>query len=366
MKKIMVTQSSIAPIEEYTEEIKSIWKSKWMTNMGEKHEFLQTQLENYLSVDNVMLCTNGHSALEVAIQALNLSGEIITTPFTFISTTNAIIRSGCTPVFCDVDPITYTIDVNKIESLITEKTSAILPVHVYGQVCDVEGIQKIADKYNLMVLYDAAHAFAVRYKGRGIAEFGNASIFSFHATKVFNTIEGGAICFSDKILKDKINCIRDFGIRDSENIQFVGTNAKMNEFSAAMGLCNLRHVDEEIEKRKKVYERYINNLGDICGLKLPFHQQNVIMNYAYLPIIIDETKFGQSRDELCETLADKNIYARKYFYPLTNQYECVLAHCSKGNTPIADYLSKRVVTLPMFADLNIDDVDYICKLVKKI
>lgn len=364
MKKILVTKSSMPPYEEYIEEIRDIWDSHWLTNMGVKHEQLQKKLCEFLSVSNVLLCTNGHNAIEVAIQALGLSGEIITTPFTFISTTNAIIRMGCKPIFCDVNPNTYTIDVNKIEELITERTSAILPVHVYGNVCDVEAIDKLARKYNLKVIYDAAHAFGVKAYGKGIAEFGDASIFSFHATKVFNTIEGGAICFENPDLVKSITQIRDFGIRDNENIDYIGTNAKMNEFSAAMGLCNLRHLDEEIEKRKNVYKTYKTELVGIPGIKLSDCQKDIKNNYAYLPIIVNEAKYGHDRDNLVDLLAKDKIYARKYFYPATNAYNCVLKHCDKGNTPVAEYLSNRVLTLPMYADLEIEDVKNICSIVR--
>lgn len=262
MKKIFVTKSSIAPFDEYVKEIKDIWETRWMTNMGEKHNLLERQLEEFLDVKNVALCVNGHSALEMCIEAMNLKGEIITTPFTFISTTNSIIRMGCAPVFCDIDPVTYTIDANKIEDLITDKTVAIMPVHVYGNVCDIEEIDRIAKKHNLKVIYDAAHTFAESYKGKGITSYGDASILSFHATKVFNTIEGGAICTNDDDLKKKIQILRDFGISGDENIDLVGTNSKMNEFAASMGICNLRHIGEELAKRKIVFDRYNLNFDD--------------------------------------------------------------------------------------------------------
>lgn len=250
-QKILVTRSSMPELEEYVEEIRDIWKTHWLTNMGEKHRRLQRELKDYLKVENVELLTNGHMALEMAIQAMNLQGEVITTPFTFASTTHAIVRNGLTPVFCDIDPQNFTLDVSKIEALITDKTCAIVPVHVYGNMCDVEAIEEIAKKYGLKVIYDAAHAFGVTYKGKGAGSFGDASCFSFHATKVFNTIEGGAVCFKDKELGRRLYNLKNFGIRDEETVESVGANAKMNEFQAAMGLCNLRHVDEEIGKRKK-------------------------------------------------------------------------------------------------------------------
>ena len=232
--------------EEYMEAIKPLWESRWLTNMGANHEELAKRLCEYLKVPNISLFVNGHMALELTLQAMDLEGEVITTPFTFASTTHAIVRSGLTPVFCDIDPENYTIDITKIEELITPKTCAIVPVHVYGNVCDLDAIDDIAKKHGLKVIYDAAHAFAVEYKGKGIGDFGDASMFSFHATKVFHTIEGGAIATSDKELMDRLWMLKDFGIRDEEVVDGIGANAKMNEFCAVMGLCNLDHIDSEI------------------------------------------------------------------------------------------------------------------------
>ena len=342
IKKILVTRTSMPPYEEYINEIKDIWDSHWLTNMGPKHNLLEKLLKEYCGVDNISLFTNGHNALELCIQAMNLSGEVITTPFTFASTTHAIVRNGLTPVFCDVNPVDYTIDVSKIEDLITDKTSAIIPVHVYGHVCDVEAIEYIAHKYGLKVIYDAAHVFGVRYKDKGIGSFGDASMFSFHATKVYNTIEGGAICYHDKELGHELYKLRDFGIKDAETIDGVGSNAKMNEFVAAMGLCNIRHVDGEILKRKAVVECYRENLSGVEGLQLPPIQKNVKPNYAYFPIIIDEKMFGTTRNEVCDTLAANNIFARKYFYPLTNAFDAYHDKFDPNQTPVALHLSKRV------------------------
>lgn len=352
------------PYEEYINEIKDIWDSHWLTNMGPKHNLLEEKLKKYCSVENISLFTNGHNALELCIQAMNLSGEVITTPFTFASTTHAIVRNGLTPVFCDVNPVDYTIDVNKIEDLITDKTSAIIPVHVYGHVCDVEAIDRIAHKYGLKVIYDAAHVFGVRYKGKGIASFGDASMFSFHATKVYNTIEGGAVCYHDKELGHELYKLRDFGIKDAETIDGVGSNAKMNEFVAAMGLCNLRHVDAEIKKRKAVVESYRENLSGVEGVLLPPIQENVQPNYAYFPIIIDEKKFGATRNEVCDKLAANNIFARKYFYPLTNAFDAYHGKFDPNLTPVALHLSKRVLTIPLYADLALEDVERICRVIK--
>lgn len=364
MKKILVTQTSMPPYEEYINEIKDIWESHWLTNMGPKHNLLESKLKEYLSVDNISLFTNGHNALELCLQAMNLSGEVITTPFTFASTTHAIVRNGLTPVFCDVNPLDYTMDVTKIEALITDKTTAIVPVHVYGHVCNVEEIERIAKKYGLKVIYDAAHVFGTRYKGQGIGGFGDASMFSFHATKVYHTIEGGAICYHNEELGRELYKLRDFGIKDAETIDGVGSNAKMNEFVAAMGLCTLRHVDGEIAKRKAVYECYMENLAGVDGLQLPPIQKDVQPNYAYFPIIIDEKKFGTTRNEVFAKLAENNIHARKYFYPLTNAFDAYHGKFDSNATPVALHLSKRVLTIPMFADLPLEDVKRICEITR--
>ena len=364
MKKILVTQTSMPPYEEYIEEIKDIWESHWLTNMGPKHNLLESKLKKYLTVDNISLFTNGHNALELCLQALNLSGEVITTPFTFASTTHAIVRNGLMPVFCDINPLDYTIDVTKIERLITDKTTAIVPVHVYGHVCNIEEINRIAKKYGLKVIYDAAHVFGVRYKGIGIGNFGDASMFSFHATKVYHTIEGGAICYHDDELGHELYKLRDFGIKDAETIDGIGSNAKMNEFVAAMGLCTLRHVDEEIAKRKKVVECYRTHLGGIDGIQLPPIQENVESNYAYFPIVIDEKKFGSTRNEIFETLAENNIHARKYFYPLTSAFDAYHGIYNVNETPIALYVSKRVLTIPLYSDLEIEDVERVSNIIR--
>lgn len=364
MKKILVTQTSMPPYEEYINEIKDIWESHWLTNMGPKHNLLESKLKEYLSVDNISLFTNGHNALELCLQAMNLSGEVITTPFTFASTTHAIVRNGLTPVFCDVNPLDYTMDVTKIETLITDKTTAIVPVHVYGHVCNVEEIERIAKKYGLKVIYDAAHVFGTRYKGQGIGGFGDASMFSFHATKVYHTIEGGAICYHNEELGRELYKLRDFGIKDAETVDGVGSNAKMNEFVAAMGLCTLRHVDGEIAKRKAVYECYMENLAGVDGLQLPPIQKDVQPNYAYFPIIIDEKKFGATRNEVFAKLAENNIHARKYFYPLTNAFDAYHGKFDSNATPVALHLSKRVLTIPMFADLPFEDVKRICEIIR--
>lgn len=362
-KPVLVTRSSLPDFEEYTNEIKDIWETAWLTNMGQKHNTLQNMLQEKLNVPYVSLFTNGHMALEFALQALDLQGEVITTPYTFASTTHAIVRNGLTPVFCDIDPDTYTMDVNKIEELITDKTVAIVPVHVYGNVCDVEKIQEIADKYHLKVVYDAAHAFYETYKGTSTAAFGDASMFSFHATKVFNTIEGGAIATHDEHLLKEVNKLKNFGIQNEVVVDGVGGNAKMNEFQAAMGLCNLRHLEREIAKREQVAKRYRERLDGVKGIRLSKIQEEVVPNYAYFPVVFDKEILGFGRDEVCETLKAHNVFSRKYFYPLITDFECYRDQYDSSLTPIAKKMADSVLTLPMYADLSVETVDYICDII---
>ncbi len=366
--RILVTRSSIAPLDEYIEEIRDIWDTHWMTNMGTKHQMLQQELTAYLGVEQLDLFTNGHMSLELSLQALELpkGGEVITTPFTFASTTHAIVRNGLVPVFCDIDPDDFTIDVTQIEQHITEKTVAIMPVHVYGNICNAEGIQRIADKYRLKVIYDAAHAFGEEYEGKGVGTLGDISCFSFHATKVFNTIEGGAACFHDPEMGSRLYDLKNFGIHDPETVATVGANAKMNEFCAAMGLCNLRHVDEEIRKRKRVAERYRSQLEGVPGLQLNAVQKSVKPNYAYFPVIVEENIFGTTRNEIFDALEQEGIGARKYFYPITSAFDCFRGKFDPVETPVALHVSEHVLTLPMYADLALEDVDRICETVMRM
>lgn len=360
--KINVTKSSMPEIEEYYEEIKELWDTHWLTNTGVKYKKLQEQLTEYLGVKNLSLYTNGHLALEAALALFNFSrgSEVITTPFTFVSTTNAIVRNGLIPRFCDINEYDYTIDVNKIEALINEHTVAILPVHVYGHVCNVEEIERIAKKHNLKIIYDAAHAFGVKYKEKGIGNFGDVSMFSFHATKVFNTIEGGCICFKDSSFTQAVEDMKNFGIRDEEHCLYIGGNAKMNEFQASMGICNLRHIDECIVKRKVAVLQYRKRLEGIKGIQLVKDQNMVQHNYSYMPVVFDGYKL--TRDEVKSLLAKHDIGARKYFYPLTNELDCY-KDFDKGNTPVAKYISERVLTLPLYSDITIEEVDEICDII---
>ena len=374
---IMVTRSSMPSYEEYCEEIRKLWDSHWLTNMGTEHETLEQELKQFLSCPEVVLFTNGHLALENAIAYFQFpkGSEVITTPFTFASTTHAIVRNGLTPVFCDVDQQNFTIDPAKIEALITDKTVAILPVHVYGRFCDVAEIDRIAKKHGLKVIYDAAHAFAERLNGNSSAVFGDASMFSFHATKVFNTIEGGAICTADGKMAETLCDMKNFGIRNPESCVFVGGNAKMNEFQAAMGICNLRHLEEEIGKRKKVAELYLELLKDRKDLQIPKAQEGVESNYTYFPVLFPEnasdtpeapvTREKKRRDLVFDLLKENGIIARKYFYPLTSDFECYRGYPTAGSekTPVAAWLADRVLTLPLYADLSPEDVRKICQLI---
>ena len=321
-KVINVTMASLPPFDEYVEKIKSIWGNKWLTNNGELHNELKDELNTYLKVKNTTLFTNGHLALDIAIKALGLTGEVITTPFTFASTTHSIVMNNLTPVFCDINVDNFNIDVNKIEELITEKTSAIIPVHVFGYPCDIKEIERIAKKHKLKVIYDAAHVFGVEVDGIGIGNFGDISMFSLHATKVYNSIEGGVLTYNNEDLSKTLNRLKNFGITGLETVESVGLNAKMNEFQAAMGLLNLKYIDEQIKNRKRITEIYRRELKDLEGIYFLEDQENVKHNYSYFPIVIDESKTKVSRNELYDRLKERGIFTRKYFYPLVTDFDC--------------------------------------------
>ncbi|NMD38277.1 MAG: DegT/DnrJ/EryC1/StrS family aminotransferase [Christensenellaceae bacterium] len=360
MKEIInVAKSSIPPFEEYCEEIKSIWTNHWLTNMGEKHNALENKLMKYLDTKHISLFTNGHLALEAILKVLDLNGEVITSPYTFASTTHAIVRCGLKPVFCDIEPDYYTIDVNKIEALINKNTCAIMPIHVYGNLADNEALEALAKKYNLKLIYDAAHAFGVFKNGLSVANMGDVSMFSFHATKVFNTIEGGALTYKDEALKQKIDLEKNFGIPGHDKVVYSGGNAKMNEFQAAMGICNLKYVDQNIEARGELYNHYMQRLGGKQGIKLCKPQANVKPNYAYMPVLFESV----NRDVVFEALKLNGINARRYFYPLTNTFPCY--NFTADNTPIAYNVSKSILTLPLYADLSHEDVDRVCDVIIK-
>lgn len=363
---IQVTRSSMPDLEEYVEEIKPIFESRRLTNMGPIYKKFQHQLIDYLQVPYLSLFTNGHTALETAIQALGLreeGGEVITTPFTFVSTTHAIVRNGLKPVFADIKYDDYTLDPEKIEDLITDKTVAIIPVHVYGNICNVEKIEEIAKRHNLKVIYDGAHAFGVTYKGTGIGNFGNATMFSFHATKCFHCVEGGAVAFHEAKYREKLHSLKNFGIHGPEDVIDVGGNAKLDEFRAAMGICNLRRIDTCIEKRKVVFEKYCERLKGVEGLKICNIQPDVKPNYAYFPVYFDREKFGKSRDEIFAMLRENGIYTRKYFYPAVNDMQCYKEMYKDSHTPVARDVSLNILALPMYEELALSDVDRICALI---
>jgi len=353
------------PFEEYIDAIRGLWESRWLTNAGSINEELTINLKGYLGAENFLLFSNGHMALELCIQALGLKGEAITTPFTFVSTTQAIVRNGLTPVFCDIDSTRFTIDPDKIEPLITENTSSIVAVHVYGIPCDTDAIEKIAAKYGLKVIYDAAHSFGVSYHKKSIAQYGDISTFSFHATKVFHTAEGGGAAFKDKHLYDRLRHLRDFGLcpggLDADEI---GANAKLSEFHSAMGLCNLRYISKEILKRKVISEHYDKRFKTFKGLQLFPDISGVKRNYAYYPVVFFD-EFGKTRDEIIESLKKHDISARKYFYPLTNEFSCYKNVFCSAETPIARDIANRVLCLPLYADMTEDEIDVVCNIILK-
>jgi dTDP-4-amino-4,6-dideoxygalactose transaminase len=358
---IYVTKPFLPPIEEFYVELQKIWETKILTNNGPMYETLEEKLKKYLQAENISLFVNGHQALEIAIQSLELKGEVITTPFSFASTTHAIVRCGLTPVFSDIRYSDFNLDESLIESMITEKTSAILPVHVYGNPCNIEVIEQIARKYNLKVIYDAAHAFGVEIEDRSVSNFGDISMFSFHATKVFNTIEGGALTFKAADIVGKVRLLKNFGIKNAEEIICPGTNAKMNEFQALMGLLNLKYVDQEILNRKKNVEKYRMLLSDIKGIHFFNDLQRVRSNYAYFPILVEDS-YGLSRNQLYEVLANHNIFARKYFFPLISNYPCY-KEMNRGTLTVANYVADRILTLPLWGDLSNSIIEEICMII---
>ena len=365
LSPIPVTRSSMPSFDEYVEEIAPIWESRWLTNMGVKHRELQAKLEEYLDVEHICLFTNGHLALEAIFEAMGVGSdgrkEVITTPYTFASTTHAIVRKGLKPVMVDVRASDCTLDPALVEAAITPDTCAIVPVHVYGNICDNEELQAIAARHDLKVIYDAAHAFGVRTPGTPVAAMGNASMFSFHATKVFNTLEGGAVTFNGHpSFEPRLDQWKNFGITSPEDVEYVGGNAKMTEFQAAMGLCNLRHVEAEIARRGAAEARYFERLAGVAGVRIALNTDPAIRrNHAYFPVVVDAGAFGATRDEVFDGLAQRGVNARKYFYPCTNEFACYQGWFDPSATPIAHELSQSVLCLPMYADLSERDVDYV-------
>lgn len=358
--KINVTKSLLPKFNDYVSEIESIWDSHQLTSKGSKHELLEDKLKNYLHVENASLFVNGHLALEAILEAFELKGEIITTAFTFPSTTHAIVRQGCTPVFADIRVDNYTLDPIDVERKITDKTVAILPVHVLGNVCDVEAFEHLAQKYNLKLIYDAAHVFGVKYNDIGIGNFGDASMFSMNATKVFNTIEGGLLSYKDVSLTKKLELIKYYGMETSEDISYIGSNLKMNEFQAAMGLCNIPLLDEEILSRKHNAEIYVKELSSIAEITLPNFSNTIIYNYIYFPILINQPYL---RDEIFNRLKEKGINAKKYFYPLVTEYACYKDQFI-NNLPISKTISEKVLCLPLYGELSESELMFIINELK--
>ena len=364
---IYVTRPMLPNLEEVNQELHEIWGSKWLTNGGAKHQRLEEELKHILKVPGLSLFNNGTIALIVAIQSLRLSGEVLTTPFTFPATPHVLPWNDISPIFCDVDEHTLTIDAEKLEKMITPKTTGILGVHVYGMPCNVIKIQEIADRYGLKVIYDAAHAFGTELNGVGIGTFGDISMFSFHSTKLFHTLEGGALTFNNPQLKPRIDLLKNFGIKNEEEVVMPGINGKMNEVQAAIGLINLRHIDKEREKRHTIVDTYKEYLADIPGIKVFNIPDEIKNSYQYFIIRVSK-EFGLSRDEVHEQLKKYNVFTRKYFYPLCSDYSCYnqLPSSNPENLPMAHKIVKEVLCLPLYGDLSLEDVKKICLIIKDL
>lgn len=366
-KPIYVTRPILPDLQEILAKLKEIWDSQWFTNNGPQHILFEKKLVEILKVPYLSLFNNGTIALIVACQSLRLSGEVITTPFTFPATPHVLTWNNISPIFCDIDPVMINIDADKIESMITPKTTGILAVHIFGTPCDVNKIQKVADRYGLRVIYDAAHVFDVEIDGVGIGNFGDISMFSFHATKLFHTAEGGALTFKDKNLKDRIDLLKNFGIKNEEEVMMPGINGKMNELQAALGLVVLDYIDEEREKRKILFDVYRECLKDVGGISFAITEMpGVKMSYQYFVIRIDEKLFGCSRDYVYQEFKKYNVFTRKYFYPLCSDYTCYrhLPSSNPANLPVANKIVREVLSLPFYGKLTVDDVEKISNILK--
>jgi dTDP-4-amino-4,6-dideoxygalactose transaminase len=363
---IHVTKPFLPPLEEYTPYLEKIWANKTLTNNGPFHQQLEKELCNYLNVEYISLFANGTLALITALQALKLTGEVITTPFSFVATSHALWWNNIKPVFADIDPQTFNLDPAKIEAAITPKTTAILPVHVYGNPCDVSNIENIAKRCGLKVLYDAAHTFGAKLKNESLCSFGDLSILSFHATKVFNTFEGGAIISHSAEMKQHIDDLKNFGFRGETKVVAPGINAKMNEPQAAMGLLQLKYIDENITKRKYLADQYRKNLANIPGIKFINDLPKVKHNYAYFPIFIEKEKYGLSRDELYDKLKQNNIFGRRYFYPLISHFPPynAMETAKASNLPISEKIAEQVICLPIYPDLKYESTERICGIIR--
>ena len=364
---ITVTSPLLPPLEEFVPYLEDIWKRKWLTNNGHYHQELEKALCAYLKVPYISLFTNGTLPLICALQALRITGEVITTPYSFVATTHALWWNGIKPVFVDVDPLTGNLDPEKIEAAITPKTTAIMPVHVYGQPCDTERIQEIADVYGLKVIYDAAHAFGVEKGGISILNAGDLSTLSFHATKVYNTVEGGALICHDAQTKQRIDYIKNFGFANETTVVAPGINGKMDEMRSAYGLLSLKYVDEAIEKRKKVAMRYREALRDISGIHFLEDSPHVKNNYSYFPIFVSEKEYGMSRDALYEKMKSVGVYGRRYFYPLISTFSTYrgLDSAGRNNLPVAYKMADEVICLPMHHGVTEEDVERVLDVIIK-
>lgn len=366
---VYVTKPSMPDLDQYRRELERIWESGWLTNQGNFHQELERRLQQHLDIENLSLFCNGTIALLVALQSLRINGgEVITTPFTFAATPHVLHWNGVTPVFSDIDPESFNLDPSRIEQHISSNTRAILAVHVYGTPCDVTAIQAIADRHGLAVVYDAAHAFGVRYSGQSILRYGNASVLSFHATKLYTTIEGGAVVASSPQHKERVDFLKNFGIADEETVIGPGINGKLNEFQAAFGLLQLDTVDTEIARRGVLDRLYRTRLSGIPGVRLLPPQADTVPNYSYFPILIDESEFGLSRDALHQALRECNIVTRKYFHPLCSHYPCyaALPSARPENLPVAERIAKRILCLPIYGSLPTETVGAVCDVVEAI
>lgn len=364
-KQITVTAPLLPDLDEFNVLLKEIWDSKWITNNGSFHRQLEKELAEYLKVPYISLFTNGTLPLLTALQALHVSGEVITTPYSFVATTHSIWWNGCKPVFVDIDPATGNIDPDAIEAAITNKTTAIMPVHVYGKPCDTKRIQEIADKYGLKVIYDAAHAFGVEVDGESILNAGDMSTLSFHATKVYNTLEGGALVMHDAETKKRIDYLKNFGFAGETEVVAPGINSKVDEVRAAYGLLNLRRVDAAIEARHQVAIRYREALRPVDGITFMDDMPGVCHNYSYFPIFVDAEKYGMTRDELYEKMRSHNVLGRRYFYPLISTFSTYrgLPSAAPENLPKAHKVADSVICLPMHHELSDEDINRVLELI---
>ncbi len=366
-KQITVTSPLLPDLEEFHDMLREIWASKWITNNGSFHKQLEKELAAYLKVPYISLFTNGTLPLITALQALRITGEVITTPYSFVATTHSLWWNGIKPVFVDVDPATCNLDPSKIEAAITPKTTAIMPVHCYGKPCDTKAIQEIADKYGLKVIYDAAHAFGVEVNGESVLNAGDMSTLSFHATKVYNTIEGGAMVMQDEVTKRRIDYLKNFGFANETTVVAPGINSKMDEMRSAYGLLNLRQVDAAIAARQKVANAYREALRDVEGISFFDDMPGVRHNYSYFPIFIDAERFGKTRDALYQEMKEANVLGRRYFYPLISEFSTYkgLPSATRENLPVAHKLADTVLCLPMHHDLSDADIERVLKFFRK-